>query len=250
MSPQPMPSARISMSLCSLWKSSTIAFTAARVAGFGSVSHIVTAIFFWAVARRGAATTAAPAASVVRNSRRPSVPSFRSVTSRWRPAVSRRPMVVLLVATPSGAAVGRQLTRALGLGRGEPEALVEGRPVTLDEVRREPDLLLAVKRAIDRDRRAGRFLLTGSANLLLMRGVSESLAGRASYLTLWPMVRREQRGLGRCGLWEELLGAKDSEWLDLLRADRTGHEDWIELARRGGFPTPAVHLSTVAERAV
>src|SRR5256712_5287208 len=115
MSPQPMPSARISMSLCSLWKSSTIAFTAARVAGFGSVSHIVTAIFFWAVARRGAATTAAPAASVVRNSRRPSVPSFRSVTSRWRPAVSRRPMVVLLVATPSGAAVGRHLTRGLEL---------------------------------------------------------------------------------------------------------------------------------------
>src|SRR5207249_3789069 len=67
---------------------------------------------------------------------------------------------------------------------------------------------------------------------------------------LTPMVGREQRGLGRCGLWEELLGAKDSEWLDLLRADRTGHEDWIELARRGGFPTPAVHLSTVAERAV
>src|SRR5437016_8870066 len=139
---------------------------------------------------------------------------------------------------------------ALELARRDPEALVQGPPVTLGEIQREPDLLLAVKRAIDRDRRAGRFLLTGSANLLLMRGVSESLAGRASYLTLWPMVRREQRGLGRCGLWEELLGAKDSEWLDLLRADRTGHEDWIELARRGGFPTPAVHLSTVAERAV
>src|SRR5213593_1373659 len=139
---------------------------------------------------------------------------------------------------------------ALELARRDPEALVEGPPVTLDEIQREPDLLLAVKRAIDRDRRAGRFLLTGSANLLRMRGVSESLAGRASYLTLWPMVRREQRGLGRCGLWEELLGAKDSEWLDLLPADRTGHEDWIELARRGGFPTPAVHLSTVAERAV
>ena len=61
-------------------------------------------------------------------------------------------------------------------------------------MQREPDLLRAVKRAIDRNRRAGRFLLTGSANLLLMRGVSESLAGRASYLTLWPMARREQRG--------------------------------------------------------
>jgi hypothetical protein len=53
--------------------------------------------------------------------------------------------------------------------------------------------------AIDRDRTPGRFLLTGSANLLLMRQVSESLAGRASDLTLWPMTRREQRGLGRCG---------------------------------------------------
>lgn len=47
-----------------------------------------------------------------------------------------------------------------------------------------------------RGRRPGQFLLTGSTNLLLMKSVSESLAGRASYLTLWPMTRREQRGLG------------------------------------------------------
>jgi predicted AAA+ superfamily ATPase len=139
---------------------------------------------------------------------------------------------------------------AMELARRDPEALVEGPPVTLDEVQREPDLLRAVKRAIDRNRRAGRFLLTGSANLLLMRGVSESLAGRASYLTLWPMARREQRGLGRCGLWEELLGSKDGEWPELLGADRAGQEDWIALARRGGFPTPAVHMRTAAQRAV
>lgn len=70
----------------------------------------------------------------------------------------------------------------------DPEVLVGGPgPVTLDEVQRAPELLRAVKRAIDRDRKAGRFLLTGSANLLLMRQVSESLAGRASYLTLWPI---------------------------------------------------------------
>jgi AAA domain len=54
------------------------------------------------------------------------------------------------------------------------------------EVQREPDRLRAVKRAIDRRRQPGQFLLTGSANLLLMRRVSESLAGRASSLTLWP----------------------------------------------------------------
>jgi hypothetical protein len=69
-----------------------------------------------------------------------------------------------------------------------------GARITIDEVQREPALLRSIKRAIDQDRAVGRFLLTGSANLLLMRGVSESLAGRASYLTLWPMTRREQAG--------------------------------------------------------
>ena len=69
-------------------------------------------------------------------------------------------------------------------------------PLTLDEVQRAPDLMLAIKRAIDLSRTPGQFLLTGSANLLLMQRVSESLAGRASYLTLWPMTRREQLGLG------------------------------------------------------
>jgi predicted AAA+ superfamily ATPase len=137
------------------------------------------------------------------------------------------------------------------LARRDPGALVGGaEPVTLDEVQREPDLLVAVKRAIDRRRRPGQFLLTGSANLLLMRGVSESLAGRSSHLTLWPMSRREQLGLGRCGLWEELIAAKDADWRDLLHDDATDSEDWRALARRGGFPTPAVHMRTAADRAL
>ncbi|HKP77455.1 MAG TPA: ATP-binding protein [Longimicrobiaceae bacterium] len=134
--------------------------------------------------------------------------------------------------------------------RREPNLLVGGAdPVTLDEVQREPDLLRAVKRAVDRDRVPGRFLITGSANLLLMRQVAESLAGRASYLTLWPMTRREQAGLGRCGLWEELIGRPEEEWLDLLSAERA-EEDWRSLARRGGFPTPAVHMTTAREREI
>jgi len=133
----------------------------------------------------------------------------------------------------------------------EPEALVGGTlPVTLDEVQRAPDLLRAVKRAIDKSRRAGRFLVTGSANLLLMRKVSETLAGRASYLTLWPMTRREQRGLGGCGLWEELLEAADADWLDLLASHPGEPEDWRALARRGGFPTPALQLGKSSERAI
>jgi hypothetical protein len=139
--------------------------------------------------------------------------------------------------------------------RRDPEALLGGNdPLTLDEVQREPGLLPAVKRAIDRDRRPGRYLLTGSANLLLMRQVSESLAGRASYLTLWPMTRREQLGLGRAGRWEELLAAPDAQWRDLLESgDKAGddpEEDWQALALRGGFPTPALELKAPADRAI
>lgn len=139
---------------------------------------------------------------------------------------------------------------ALDIARRDPDALVAGEaPITLDEVQREPDLLLAVKRAIDRRRRPGRFLLTGSANLLLMHRVSESLAGRASYLTLWPMTRREQRGLGRCGVWEELLASEEASWVELLRGQDVPPEDWRALARRGGFPVPALQLRSAAARA-
>ena len=140
------------------------------------------------------------------------------------------PAVVVTGARQTGkSTLAQELTRGnrrfftlddldvLDAARRDPEAILGGsQPVTIDEVQREPDLLHAVKRSIDRERRPGRFLLTGSANLLLMHQVSESLAGRASYLTLWPMTRREQRGLGRGGLWEELLEARDEDWLDLV----------------------------------
>jgi len=139
----------------------------------------------------------------------------------------------------------------LGLARTDPLALLEGtQPVTLDEVQREPDLLHAVKQSIDRRRRPGQFLLTGSANLTLMRQVSESLAGRASYLTLWPMTRREQAGVGRCGLWEELIDTRDEDWLSLISSQSIDQEDWRALAGRGGFPSPAIHLSNPQDRAI
>jgi len=83
-----------------------------------------------------------------------------------------------------------------------------------------------------------------------MRQVSESLAGRASYLTLWPMTRREQRGQGRCGLWDELLAARDEDWRDMLAAEADEPEDWRGLVRRGGFPTPVVSLTTATDRTI
>jgi predicted AAA+ superfamily ATPase len=140
---------------------------------------------------------------------------------------------------------------AVDLARRDPAALWSGAAdVTIDEVQREPSLLRSIKRAIDHDRHAGRFLLTGSANLFLMRGVSDSLAGRASYLTLWPMTRREQLGDARAGLWPELLAADETTWPHTIERNAGAHADWRDCVRRGGFPTPALHLSQPRERQI
>lgn len=66
--------------------------------------------------------------------------------------------------------------------------------LSIDEAQRAKHIFLALKKEVDRDRRPGRFLLSGSANLALMKGVGESLAGRALYLNLRPFSRRELSG--------------------------------------------------------
>ena len=102
----------------------------------------------------------------------------------------------------------------------DPSALWEGLDlVTIDEVQRSPALLNHIKIEVDRDPRRGRFLLTGSANLLLMKSVSESLAGRAGYivlpsLTLAEIMRREG---GR--LLRRLLEATDTASVLKMQAD-------------------------------
>jgi predicted AAA+ superfamily ATPase len=133
----------------------------------------------------------------------------------------------------------------------DPDLILGGNlPVTLDEVQREPRILLEVKRRIDVDRQPGRFLLTGSANLLLMNKVSETLAGRASYLTLWPMTRREQLGLGEIGIWTSLITTKVSDWIDVVGQSTGVEEDWRDLVTRGGLPTPALELKTAEARSI
>ena len=132
-----------------------------------------------------------------------------------------------------------------------PDDLVErSRTLVLDEVQRVPDLLLAVKRSVDRHRIPGRFILTGSANLLLMRSVSESLAGRASYLTLWPMTHRERMGFGEAGRWAGLFGEPRENWREALQAVEAERADWREMARQGGFPVPSLEYADPEDRAI
>ena len=66
--------------------------------------------------------------------------------------------------------------------------------VVLDEIQRAPELFVAIKATVDRDRSPGRFLLTGSANVLLLPKHSDSLAGRMEVLTLWPFTEGELAG--------------------------------------------------------
>jgi uncharacterized protein len=101
----------------------------------------------------------------------------------------------------------------LASARTDPAGLVRSlKKATIDEIQRAPDLLRAIKRAVDDNRQAGHFLLTGSANLLAVPLVSESLAGRMEIVNLLPLSqaeihRRKPRFLraafdgktGRCG---------------------------------------------------
>jgi uncharacterized protein len=80
----------------------------------------------------------------------------------------------------------------LAAARNDPVAFIRGFDrAIIDEVQRAPEVLLALKQSVDEDPRPGRFLLTGSADLLTIRTVHESLAGRVEVIPLYPLGRSE-----------------------------------------------------------
>ena len=130
--------------------------------------------------------------------------------------------------------------------RNDPAGFVAGLqgPVALDEVQRAPELFLDLKAAVDRDRQPGRFLLTGSANVLLLPGLADTLAGRMEVLTLWPLSSAElqgQVGLNRA----EALFDGATELVEPQPCDRAMLADTLLM---GGFPE-VVARSTQRRRA-
>lgn len=130
-------------------------------------------------------------------------------------------------------------------------------PVVLDEVQRAPGLFPAIKAAVDRDRTPGRFLLTGSANVLLLPRISESLAGRVQIVTLWPLSQGEIQD--RPGGFIDAVLARR---LAALPPAERGPA-LPERVARGGFPEPltrkesdrrsgwfGAHLTTILQRDV
>lgn len=124
----------------------------------------------------------------------------------------------------------------LEAARGDPSGFVRGLDhAIVDEVQRAPDILRAIKKTIDVDRRPGRFLLTGSANVLTLPQVSESLAGRMQVVNLLPLSRAEIREKRPTFLQKAMAGrvAKTTETLigdDLVNAVFTG--GYPEMIRR------------------
>ncbi len=120
--------------------------------------------------------------------------------------------------------------------RGDPAGFVAGLPdfVTLDEVQRAPDVLPAIKMAVDRDRRPGRFLLTGSANLLLLPQVHEPLVGRMEVVTLYPLTEAEKQRRPGAFLADFLAGRLKPN----IVPDLEPTEDLPARIAAGGYPEP------------
>lgn len=108
-------------------------------------------------------------------------------------------------------------------------------PVVLDEVQRAPELFVAIKSAVDRDRTPGRFLLTGSANVLALPRLSESLAGRMEIVPLWPLSQGEVNGVA-----EGFLDAAFGGALNQLPGGQIGERELWQRVLVGGFPEALV----------
>jgi len=138
-----------------------------------------------------------------------------------------------------GAAWGYRTFDDLGTlasARADPHGFVEslGDKAILDEVQRAPEVFLPLKRTIDEDRRPGRFVLTGSANVLALPRVAESLAGRMEILTLWPLAQSEIEGTTPA-----FVDACFAGRLELLRPAPTGRASLLGRMLRGGYPEAA-----------
>jgi len=100
----------------------------------------------------------------------------------------------------------------------------------IDEIQRAPDLLLAIKKTVDEDYRPGRFLLTGSANVLTLPRIADSLAGRMETIQMLPLARAEIEGRPPTFL-ECLFERKLQSQRDAIVGD-----DLVQLVLLGGFP--------------
>lgn len=177
----------------------------------------------------------------------------RRIEPRIAEALQDTPVVLLAGPRQAGkTTLVRQITEQEGLryltlddaltllsAREDPVGMIRGLDrAVIDEIQRAPQLLLAIKKSVDEDRRPGRFLLTGSANLMTLPTVADSLAGRMETLSLLPLSQSE-------------IESRPANWIDkafagqILDAERPAlGGDLIERVLRGGYPEAIARTST------
>ena len=134
----------------------------------------------------------------------------------------------------------------LAAAKSDPTGFIAGLsgPVVMDEIQRAPELFLDIKAAVDRDRTPGRFLLTGSANVLLLPTLADSLAGRMEVLSLWPLSCCEMAGDAAFNRADWLFDGP----LDAVQIPPCDRQMLVETILHGGFPEAAAR-STAKRRA-
>ena len=172
----------------------------------------------------------------------------RHITARVLEALGDTPVVLLNGPRQAGKSTlaqevashehpARYLTlddaTTLAAARNDPQGFLAGfvGPVVIDEIQRAPELFLAIKTQVDRDRRPGRFLLTGSADVLLLPNLAESLAGRMEILTLWPFSQGEIKKNQ-----EDFIDSVFSRTIPRKQYPRLKWADMIQKILRGGYP--------------
>lgn len=181
----------------------------------------------------------------------------RLVTPRLNVALSDTPVVLLIGPRRSGKTTLVQTVRdrerryltlddpaVSSFASADPVGFVRGLDyAVIDEVQRAPELLLAIKKAVDEDYRPGRFLLTGSANVMTLPKVADSLAGRMETLRLFPLSRVEIEG--RTPRFLDQVFAGDISPPDAVVLG----DDLVELVVAGGFPEALQRSSSGRRRA-
>lgn len=172
----------------------------------------------------------------------------RNLTDSLRKALSERPVVFLKGARQVGkSTLAKVLAEELGaayvtmdnldmLAAAEADAaqFIRGldTPVVIDEVQRVPDLLVAIKASVDEDRSPGRFLLTGSADVLVLPKISETLVGRVRIVSLWPLSQGELVGDMECFIDRCFAFSEQPNWPDKPSTS----EPYATRIVRGGYP--------------
>ncbi|WP_280254723.1 ATP-binding protein [Nocardia wallacei] len=159
---------------------------------------------------------------------------------------SGKSTLVRLVAKERGAEwrdLDTAFTRQAALD--DPDGFVDfPAPMVIDEIQRAPELLLSIKAQVDRDPRPGRYLLTGSARVLGLRTLPDTLVGRMETIELWPFSQGEIDGAP-----DRFIDAVFAQGAAIRHSSEVSRADYAERVVRGGFPEALARMNDKRRRA-